>query len=291
MAKQVTMYESIVQGPMPVGDVGDSEKEVGKALNKWFIKAEQDLTGIFIPDGYAPGANLDLIVYFHGLFKPCGGSASDTVEKYWTNPLFRLRDWVNDSKKNVVLVVPRLDDWGVQSGSKLGMEGDDFLTKVQAAVSERLKKDDFRWTGKTTTRNIYLAAHSGGGTTMLHVAQTVTVGKVLECWGFDSMYRHPKEWVNWAAQGGKYFLFWTDQGANNSEDYGYNVTTIQGILKKATTAAGTKGKKDSDAARAALAVPNVVIEYAPKPKTFSKSTTKHCEVPRTYFPELMKRLP
>jgi hypothetical protein len=276
MAKQVTMLESIVQGPMPVGG---SERQVERALDEWFKKTERDLTGIFIPDGYAPGANLDLIVYFHGLLDRCGGSASDTVEQYWSNPHFRLRDWVNDSKKNVVLVVPRLSFWDEKTRSKLGMDGDDFLTRVKEVVAAQLKKDPFNWKGGTTIRTIYLAAHSGGGTTMLWLARTLTVGKVPECWGFDSMYSNPQEWVNWAAKGGKYFQFWTDDGGINTADYGYNVNRINSILSNTRDPTSR------------LAAPNVVIEYAPKPKKFSQSTLEHCEVPHTYFPELMKRLP
>jgi hypothetical protein len=77
------------------------------------------------------------------------------------------------------------------------------------------------------------------------------------------------------------------------------VTTIQGILKKASIPAGSNAKKDPDAARAALAAPNVVIVYAPKPndaargfatppaRTFTSSTSNHCEVPQTYWADMM----
>ena len=83
--------------------------------------------------------------------------------------------------------------------------------------------------------------------------------------GFRLHVRVPDLWVDWAAQGGKYFLFWTAEGANNSSKYGSNVTTIQGILNKANTPASNKATKDHDSARAALAAPNVIIVYAPKP--------------------------
>src|SRR4051794_21652930 len=65
-------------------------------------------TGIFFPDAYVPSNTVDLLVYFHGLPTPCGGSSSDRVWDFWRSKTFLLRDWVNDSKKNVVLVFPRL---------------------------------------------------------------------------------------------------------------------------------------------------------------------------------------
>jgi hypothetical protein len=201
------------------------------------------------------------------------------MEKYWQNKHFRLREWVNDGKKNVVLVAPRLGARDKVTDSKLGMSGDDFLKKVLAVISERVKTDPFSWTGGMTIRNIILAAHSGGGLTMLRLAQTVKAGKVLECWGFDSMYQLPQEWVNWAATGGKYFLFWTNQGAINSKVYGYNVDRINDILSNTSDPT------------TAIALPNVVIEFALKPKTFAKSTAEHCEVPKTYWADLMKHLP
>ncbi|HMC64482.1 MAG TPA: hypothetical protein VKI65_06060, partial [Gemmataceae bacterium] len=109
-SKQLTIYAPIIPGQDPSG---------------------HDRTGIFFPDKYVPGATVDLILCFHGLLDRCGGSASDTVEKYWTNKYFRLRELVNNSNKNVVLVVPRLGGLD-KNYSKLGMEGDDFLKNILA---------------------------------------------------------------------------------------------------------------------------------------------------------------
>jgi hypothetical protein len=288
-SKQVTLYVPIVAAA-PSDKEAALQKQIERGFDPRLEKALEEQmrqrtagdalhnTGIFFPDSYTPGANLDLIVYFHGLLDRCDGSGSDSIKEYWANKHFRLREWVNDGKKNVVLVVPRLFERD-KTGSKLGMKGDDFLTKVQAVVGERVKTDPFNWAGGVKVRNVILAAHSGGGLTMLRLAQTVTVGKVRECWGFDSMYQLPQEWVNWAATGGKFYQFWTSEGGINSDHYGNNVDKLNKILS------------DTKDPTSVLAVPNVVVEYAPKPKTFSKSTTEHCEVPRTYWAELMGRLP
>lgn len=265
-------------------------------------------TGLFFPDKYVPSGTLDLLVYFHGLPVPCGGQNSDRIWDFWRSRTFLLREWVNKSNKNVVLVAPRLR--GDKSGLHLDMAADEFLKKVVAFIAARVKTDPFNWQGtqpstetKETTGmsigNLILAAHSGGGTPMLQMAQAAKFAKVRECWGFDSMYGFPSQWVDWAAQGGKYFLFWTNEGAINSDKYGNNVTTIQGILKKADLPAGSRAKKDPDAARAALAAPNVVIVYANKPddaakgfstppgRKFTRSTSNHCEMPQTYWADMM----
>jgi hypothetical protein len=267
--------------------------------------------GIYFPDAYVPSATLDLLVYFHGLPTPCGGSNSDTIADIWRSSTFRLREMVNASKKNVVLVAPRLN---LDGGLKLDMGADDFLSKVVAFIAARVTKDPFKWHGAEPTdkklqtdpvikiRNLVLSAHSGGGTPMLKMAQELKgskLAKVRDCWAFDSMYGSPGAWVDWAAAGGKYFLFWTAEGANDSKKYGSNVTTMQNILAKANGGAGSNAKKDPDATRAALAAPNITITYAPKPGdaargftppgggTFKGSTSNHCDVPTTYWGDLM----
>ena len=186
-SKQVTLYAPIVHAAPSDREITLQkqldrkfeprlEKQVEEKMHQRELSDAQHRTGIFFPDSYVPGPKLDLIVYFHGLLDRCDGSGSDTVKEYWTNKHFRLRELVNDAKKNVVLVVPRLGAMD-KTGSKLGMEGDDFLTKVAAAVADRVKTDPFNWNGSMTIRNIILAAHSGGGWTMLRLAQKVTVGR------------------------------------------------------------------------------------------------------------------
>jgi hypothetical protein len=269
-SKQVTLYVPIVKG--------------------------YDRTGIYFPEKYDPGPKLDLILYFHGLLNRCSGSASDTIEKYWTNRHFRLREMVNASGKNVVLVAPRLGDFDNYL-SKLGMEGDDFLKAVKAIIQDRVKTEPFSWTGEMNIRNIVLAAHSGGGTTMRRLIQTVTVGTVCECWGFDSLYNAGehydlqgqrfyeglKPWIMWAAKGGKFFLFWTDEGGTES-----NVRNLEMMLNRDPMYFSFTTGLIRDPTPS-LARPNMVIEYAPKPKTVASATASHCDVPKTFMPGLLTR--
>jgi hypothetical protein len=305
LSREMLMAKDIEEGPT-TNPKGPAKLTVYPAS---FVKDHgPNDTGIFFPDKYVPGGTLDLLVYFHGLPTPCGGQASDKIWDFWRSSTFRLREWVNKSGKNVVLVAPRLR--GDEGGLHLDMAADEFLKQVVAWIAARVKTDPFNWQGTNTSTEtkdstgmsigkLILAAHSGGGSPMLLMARTAKFAKVRECWGFDSMYGSPDTWVDWAAQGGKYFLFWTDEGANNSKKYGSNVTAIQNILNKANIPAGSNPTKDPDAARAALAAPNVVIVYAPKPddaakgfatppgRKFAGTTTNHCEMPQTYWADMM----
>src|SRR5262245_52238803 len=90
------------------------------------IVSDANKTGIYFPTAYQPISRLNMIVYLHGLLDRCNGAASDTVQKYWNNDYFRLRDWMNASGKDAILVVPRLGA-ADKTGSKLGMDADTFL--------------------------------------------------------------------------------------------------------------------------------------------------------------------
>src|SRR5215218_3990065 len=67
------------------------------------------MTGLFIPPNYRHQAEVDLVLYLHG-FKPKSGL---TINRYWNTrffPYWPLRERLNDSGKNVVLVAPTLGD-------------------------------------------------------------------------------------------------------------------------------------------------------------------------------------
>jgi hypothetical protein len=134
---------------------------------------------------------------------------------------------------------------------------------------------------------------------MLHLAQTVTKGTVCECWGFDSLYddlgttfmgpynvkrsRLLQDWMEWAAKGGKLFLFWTD--GKHGGGTGINVTKFETLLNTTYMVFGRAVRDPT----AALAAPNVTIEHANLPKKFPHSTAEHCDVPQTFFPDLITR--
>ena len=277
--------------------------------------------GIYFPEAYIPSANLDLLVYFHGLPTPCGGSNSDSIRDIWRSSTFRLREMVNKSKKNVVLVAPTLKAGGLT----LDMDAEPFLRAIVGYIAARVTRSPFTWHGSTTTgatkgekvdpvikiQTLILAAHSGGGTAMLKMAQELTASKFAkprECWGLDSLYGPWSEWADWAAGGGKYFHFWTAEGGNDKASNGSNVTNLRALLAKASlkTSAGvgsggtgSNARPDPDVTRAALAAPNITITFADKPsdttkgfvpsggRTFKSTTSNHCNMPSTYWADMM----
>jgi len=73
-----------------------------KIVDKFGITAPP-VTGIFIPDGYRPGAAVDLILYLHG-FK-AEAIKRQAVDQYWNSqrfPYAALREGANASGRNVI---------------------------------------------------------------------------------------------------------------------------------------------------------------------------------------------
>jgi hypothetical protein len=171
---------------------------------------ESEATGVFIPENYRVGKAVDLVVFLRGydIKRP---KAATAVGEYWNSPRhpvlksFLLREEVNRSGKNVVLVVPALGPFA--EAGKLADEGgvQEFLGRVldglwrsgpHAGLAQR-----------PTIRHLILAAHSGGGVPLRRLAQVLGDDdgykeKLKECWGFDSIYgvkdRDAEFWAAWA---------------------------------------------------------------------------------------------
>ncbi|HZB43732.1 MAG TPA: peptidoglycan-binding domain-containing protein [Pyrinomonadaceae bacterium] len=163
------------------------------------------MTGIFIPQGYRPQPPVDLILYLHGFkftqaWKPY---PTLSIDGYWDArqfPYFALRERLNESRKNVILVAPTL---GARSEAGLLTRPggfDAYLDQVMAALAAH---GPYRNAGQPPgPGNIILACHSGGGLPMRQLAlsnQRYTP-QIKECWGFDSTYNRgdDTEWARWA---------------------------------------------------------------------------------------------
>jgi len=145
-------------------------------------------TGVFFPSGFSFTSPINVIVYFHGHklgeFK--------TINQYWSGNIhnIRLREDVNASGKNVVLIAPTM---GEKPGSGLNADmgifrnagaGDEFLAEVARWIGKYVPQFN-----KTTPEigKIVLAGHSGAGGILSQQAKTMK-SQVSEVWGFDSMY-------------------------------------------------------------------------------------------------------
>jgi len=159
------------------------------------------MTGIFVPVGYRPQSQVDLIIYLHGMKTPSGMPTSATIREYWSRRYpFLLREGVNESGKNVILVAPTLGP--ASEAGKLTIPGgfDWYVDQVMTALLQRgpyQKASQLPRVG-----NIVLACHSAGGKVMrpLALRQHRYSANIRECWGFDCLY-HPCDaeiWRQWA---------------------------------------------------------------------------------------------
>jgi peptidoglycan hydrolase-like protein with peptidoglycan-binding domain len=157
------------------------------------------MTGIFVPAHYRPLSRVDLILYLHG-FKNHPGLL---IDAYWDAqrfPYWPLREGVNASRKNVILVAPTLGPRS-QTGSLTRPGGfDAYLSRVLAAL--RQSGPYARVQQPPVVGNVILACHSGGGWPMrqLAVGNDRYAAQIRECWGFDSTYNRGDDtvWAQWA---------------------------------------------------------------------------------------------
>jgi hypothetical protein len=135
------------------------------------------------------------VVYLRGfhLARP-----TEAINSYWNaraNPQFALREAVNSSGKNVILVAPTL---GIRSESGwLSRPGglDEYLRRVLEALHVH---GPHRGTAPRAGQ-IVLACHSGGGRPMRFAATTARAlaPGIRECWGFDCLY-NPDDAAAWS---------------------------------------------------------------------------------------------
>lgn len=191
---------------IPLGKDSRCVQWTGEKANRKCVKYQsfvvKPMTGIFIPERYAPQSKVDLILYLHG--HKAGVPGSDAViAEYWNGrkfPVFGLREELNASGKNVILVAPTLA-MKSEGGDLLRARGlDRYLAKVMAAL---MAYGPYK-NRSPQLGSIILAAHSGGGMYMRRLATSdnSTAANVRECWGFDSLYNSGDviPWRQWAAK-------------------------------------------------------------------------------------------
>ncbi len=173
-------------------------------------RVDEPSTGVFVPENYRAGDTVDLVVFLRG-YDVKRPKAATAVREYWNSPKhpvlksFRLREEVNKSGKNVILVVPALGPFA--EAGKLndagGMQA--FLGRI---VDGLVRSGPHAGRAKRPTiRSLILAAHSGGGAPLRRIAQVLGddaafKDKVKACWGFDSIYgvkaKDAAFWAEWA---------------------------------------------------------------------------------------------
>ena len=75
------------------------------------------MTGILVPDNYKISDKVDIILWLMGHHDNAAYPPTMAIDDYWVKyPHFKFREFVNQTKKNVVLVAPSLGP-GSQSGT------------------------------------------------------------------------------------------------------------------------------------------------------------------------------
>jgi hypothetical protein len=174
---------------------------IGPADTTWYFPIPLDKTnptGVFIPQGFKFANEVDVILFFHG-----NKQGWSQISDYWQGDVkgIRLREDVNDSNRNVLLVAPTMGDAPGQSWttSDVGIfknpgMGDCFLTHVMAWLGNY----EPRFNKKApSVRKIILAGHSGGGVP-IHHQKVAMKAKLCEIWSFDTVVTDMDGWVTFA---------------------------------------------------------------------------------------------
>jgi hypothetical protein len=250
-------------------------------------------TGVFIPADYKVGDAVGLVIFLRGydINRP---KTATSVKEYWGSPehpvlrSFSLREEINKSGKNVILVVPTLGP--TSNFGDLNNEGG--VQKFLASVLEGLEKE---W-GKKPIRvgDIILAAHSGGGVPLRRLAQLLGndpyyKGKLKECWGFDSIYgvrdKDAEFWSGWAKEhpGAKVSMFYIYTERDVGKDPKQPVSASNPLDHREPS--NTSGPAlELERIAKAQKLSNVVVVRETK-----ESTLKHNEVPRAHLADLLKK--
>lgn len=152
---------------------------------------DRNTTALFHPSSFNPNQPVHLLLYFHGHLGryPGNNSAASEYLNFAKNEYLNLREDIEKSGKNIILVMPTLgttSEYGILADCAVF---DEYLANVKAEIKEHILKK-FSAT-KMKRGKLILSGHSGGGKVMLELA---TFNKVDEVWGFDSIYQGGKEW-------------------------------------------------------------------------------------------------
>lgn len=212
---QVAVFQ-MASAPFP-----HKSREDGFKINGKFFPREPHYTdnsvAIFIPSGYRPQKETDLLIYFHGHY----GNVLGAMEE------FKLREQVVAAGRNVIFVFPEGPKNAEDSGGGR-LEEPDALKALVAEVLDTLVK-----TNRIPTRQlgrVLLAGHSGAYRVISFCLEHGGLeNHVVAACLLDSSYARLNAFVDWAVRDSKHRLFsiFTDHLATE------NLTMMTQLRKKA----------------------------------------------------------
>jgi len=164
--------------------------------------AAKPLTGVYVPDGFRAGPELDAILFLHGHKTGYGNGSTMAIDRYWapsTSPRAPLREAVAASGKNVILVAPTL---GLTSQAGDLTDAGALDAYLDRVVRELASTATWRGRPAPRLRHLVLAAHSGGGIRMLTLVRRgdrAVREHLRECWGYDCFYNPHLDKPGWPA--------------------------------------------------------------------------------------------
>jgi hypothetical protein len=172
--------------------------EINLEITDKFGITAPPMTGVFIPHGYTPQGNVDIILYLHG--HKGGEMRKQGIDQYWNAKKFpygAFREGLNKSERRAILVAPSLGSRS-EAGRLVSSGGlDAFMGQVLAGIGAYGGAQ-----GKVMPGNLFLACHSGGGAPMRRLSggSDAILGNLQECWGFDCTYNGGDDtfWAGWA---------------------------------------------------------------------------------------------
>ena len=173
--------------------------ETVPAGKTWYFPIRLDAAhpaGVFVPQNFAfpkDGGKVDVILFFHGnKVDEYGKFPNNNINYYWSGKYYniKLREDLNTSRKNALLVAPTMGDYpgqGLSGNEDLGIfrqpgGGDCFLEHVM----KWLGNYDPRF-GSAEVGKVILAGHSGAGSP-IYLQMNSMKADICELWGFDVVY-------------------------------------------------------------------------------------------------------
>ncbi len=168
-------------------------------------------SAIFIPVGFSKDPDVDLVLFLHGFQQ----NDDTAISKYLQEDYGRLREGLNASGRNIILVAPTL---GPQSEAGVLTKAgglDDFVARSLSAIRTH---GGSGWPDTLSLRSLVIACHSGGGARAREIAnqKNDALNSLREHWGFDSLNSRNDVpfWQPWAPAHpqGRLLLFYLDNG-------------------------------------------------------------------------------
>lgn len=154
--------------------------------------------GIYVPNNFRKESSVDIILYLHGYVSR--GWNSYSHNRFWTDKCWLLREAIEASGKNVILVFPTLTRKSSIGNLYKNGNFDAFMQQVLEAITRSRTYAEAH--ASVTCRSLIIACHSGGGSPMLKLALSKerSMRCLRELWGFDCVYgKQHLGWIRWAS--------------------------------------------------------------------------------------------